>query len=191
MPSKRIFVAVDISDEARRRAAEHIDKVRTAATDVRVGWERADKLHVTLKFLGSVDERSVEDISDVVAAVAGRFSPFEMALTGTGVFPRARQPRVLFLGIDDPNGSLAAIAAQLDSRLSRLGFEKEKRSFSPHLTIARIREPQKGRGLADAHLQSRFAPEKFMVNELVVRQSELKPTGSVYSVISRHALSGA
>lgn len=190
MPSKRIFIAVDISDEARRRAAEHIDKMRAEAKDVRVGWERPEKLHVTLKFLGNTDEAMIENISNAVAAIAGRFSPFELVVAGTGVFPRARQPRVLFLGIENSDGSLAEIASQLDSRLSRLGFEKEKRSFSPHLTIARVREPQKGRGLADAHLQSRFGPERFIVNELVVYQSQLKPTGSVYSVVSRHELHG-
>jgi 2'-5' RNA ligase len=188
MPTKRIFIAVDISDEARSRTAEHIDKMRQFATDVRVSWERPEKLHITLKFFGNVDENLIDKISDAITRIAGRFSSFEIAVTGTGVFTRAKQPRVLWLGIEDRNGSLAEIASQLDSRISRLGFEKEERSFSPHLTIARVREPQKAKGLAGAHLQSRFGSEKFIVTELVVYQSELKPTGSVYSVISRHSL---
>ncbi len=187
MPAKRIFVAVDISDEARERAADHIDKMRQLAKGVRVGWERPEKLHITLKFLGNVEEERLEQISDRVGVVATRFLPFGMAVTGTGVFPRVEQPRVLWLGIENADGSLAEIASQLDSGLPRLGFEKEKRKFSPHLTIARIREPQKAKGLADAHLQSRFEAVQFTVSELVVYESELKPTGSVYSVVSRHA----
>ena len=188
MPSRRLFIAVDISDEARRLAAEHIDKMRQNAKDVRVGWEKPEKLHVTLKFLGNVDEENVGAVSDAVAAIASDHRPFEMAIAGTGAFPNGRQPRVLWLGVENADGALAQLAADVDMRLSEIGFEKEKRRFSPHLTIARIREPQKAKRLSEVHLQSRFVSQPFTVGELVVYQSQLQPTGSVYNAISRHAL---
>ena len=188
MPSKRIFVAVDISDEARRRAADHIDKMRALAESVRVGWERAQKLHVTLKFLGKVDEGIVPNVSDTAASVAASFTPFQMALVATGVFPSLKKPRVLWLGINEAS-VLPEIAASLESRFSLLGFEPEARPFSPHLTIARVREPEKAKRLAEAHLQSRFGPIEFTVTELIVYESILKPTGSVYAVVSKHSIS--
>ena len=187
MTSKRIFIAVDISDEARCLAAEHIDKMRQHAKDVRVGWERPEKLHVTLKFLGNVDEAAIDDVVNAVAPIADIFSAFEMAIIGTGVFPNPRQPRVLWLGVQDED-DLQGIAAKLDLELAKLGFEKEMRRFDPHLTIARIREPQKAKRLAEFHLHSRFESQAFAVHELVIYESVLRPTGSVYSVISRHAL---
>ena len=188
MPSRRLFIAVDISEEARRRAADHIDKMRALAESVRVGWERAEKLHVTLKFLGKVDEAHVAHVSDTTASVAAGFAPFRIALARTGVFPRLKQPRVLWLGINEER-VLPKIAADLESRLSVLGFEVEERPFSPHLTIARIREPQKAKRLAEAHLQSRFEPVEFTVTELVVYESILRPNGSVYGVVSKHPIS--
>ena len=188
MPSRRLFVAVDISEEARRRAADHIDKMRALVDGVRVGWERAEKLHVTLKFLGKVDEADVAHVSDTTASVAAGFAPFRIALAGTGVFPRLKQPRVLWLGINEER-VLPKIAADLESRLSVLGFEVEERPFSPHLTIGRIREQQKAKRLAEAHLQSRFEPVEFTVTELVVYESILRPNGSVYGVVSKHPIS--
>jgi 2'-5' RNA ligase len=187
MPAKRLFIAVDISDEARQRAADHMDDLRDIATDVRVGWERPEKLHITLKFLGNVDQGRVSVVSEIVASGAARNGPFAAELVGPGVFPNARQPRVLWLGVSD-NGLMRRIAAELGERLQKIGFETETRRFSPHLTIARIREPQKGKRLAEEHLQSRFEPVEFPVREIVLYESILKPTGSVYSVVSRHAL---
>ena len=188
MPSRRLFIAVDISEEARRRAADHIDKMRALAGGVRVGWERAEKLHVTLKFLGKVEETHVAHVSETTASVAAGFAPFRITLAGTGVFPRLKQPRVLWLGINEER-VLPKIAADLESRLSVLGFEVEERPFSPHLTIGRIREQQKAKRLAEAHLQSRFEPVEFTVTELVVYESILRPNGSVYGVVSKHPIS--
>jgi len=188
MPAKRLFIAVNISDEARRRAAAHIDKLRVSAKDVRVGWERPEKLHITLKFLGNVEDNLVAKVSDAAASVAAIFKPFRLAVVGTGLFPRIRQPRVLWLGIKNDDGSLRTLAVEIDMRLSQFGFVPEARPFSPHLTIARIRDPQKAKRLAESHLQSRFESVRFSVKELVVYESQPNPTGSVYRVVSRHAL---
>jgi RNA 2',3'-cyclic 3'-phosphodiesterase len=188
MPSKRIFIAVDISDDARRLAAEHIDRMRQQAKDVRVRWEKPEKIHVTVKFLGNDDGEKIGAVNDATAAVAQEFSPFEIAIVGTGVFPNARQPRVLWLRIENAGLTLRQIAAEIDSRLSGIGFEKEKRRFSPHVTIARVREPKKAKRLAEVHLQSPIVSQPFTVGELVVYESQLKPTGSAYTVISRHRL---
>lgn len=188
MPSRRLFIAADISDEARGLAAAHIDGLRRQATDVRVGWERPEKLHVTLKFLGNVAEEMIAAINDAAAAVARSSAPFEITIAGTGAFPNARQPRVLWLGVKDPGEALLHLAAALDDLLSAHGFEKEKRRYSPHLTIARVRVPQKAKRLAELHLQSRFSSQPFTIDELVVYESRLSPAGSTYHVISKHVL---
>jgi 2'-5' RNA ligase len=186
MPSRRLFIAVDISDEVRRLAAEHIDMIRRHARDIRVSWEKPEKLHVTLKFLGNVDDQKAGAVRESAAAAAESFSPFRAAVSGTGVFPNAQRPRVLWLGIENADGALKALAARVDELLIPIGFEKEKRRFSPHLTIARVREPGNGKGLADAHLECRFDRIEWDVRELVIYQSELKTTGSVYRALARY-----
>lgn len=187
MTAKRLFIAIDISDEARRRAAAHIDQLRAAAGNLRISWEKPGKLHVTLKFLGNVDEQQITKIEDRVRTVANEQTAFTAELTGTGAFASVQRPHILWLGIGNDDGNVTELGRATESNLVSVGFAGEKRDFSPHLTIARIREPTKGRKLASLHMYTDFEPVRFDVTELVIYESHLEPTGSVYSVISRHA----
>ena len=188
MAGKRIFAAIDISDEARGAVVAYVAKLRMDVADIRVGWEKPEKLHLTLKFFGDVDAARLLRLGTALDEVATAHKPFVAELAGTGVFPTARRPRVLWLGIQNDSGRIAKIGDEIERVSSRLGFPREKRPFSPHLTIARIREPEKGKRLAESYLQSRFASVEFSVNELVLYESVLKPAGSTYRVISRHKL---
>jgi 2'-5' RNA ligase len=97
---------------------------------------------------------------------------------------------VLWIGISDPSGKLGKLHAQLENESAKVGFEKEVRLFHPHLTIARLRQPQRAGALATAHKQMEFTPAEIAVSELLVIRSELGSAGSKYAVISRHALFG-
>lgn len=188
MPKRRIFIAIDISDEARGSVGKYTAELRSSFPDVRVGWERADKLHVTLKFLGNVDEDLVRRVEKAIAGVVPRHRPFIAEISGTGIFPGRRDPRILWLGMRRGRDEMVSLGTDIEKALEQLGFITEPRAFSPHLTIGRIREPRKGMDLAKVHLGSLFPPVEFTVPHVTIYESVLGPNGSVYSAISRKAL---
>lgn len=183
--NRRIFIAIDISDEARRRVADYIGILRREFTDLRIGWERAEKLHLTLKFLGETNEKQLTELAEIVGKTAAQFSNFELQIAETGVFPLLRKPRILLLGVKDETNNLSKISELLEIKCERIGFKREKRKFKPHLTIARLREPQKSKEIAQKHLENKFEPSRFEASEIVIYESKLQPKGSIYEVISK------
>ncbi|MBK9153007.1 MAG: RNA 2',3'-cyclic phosphodiesterase [Chloracidobacterium sp.] len=176
---KRTFAAIDLSEEARRVAAAHIDQLRRVFPGIRIGWERSEKLHFTLKFFGDVDEDLIPSLRSMLETVAAEAKVFEAILAGTGRFPPKGDPRILWFGAAD-NGNMSGLAERIASEASKLGFPKEKRRFTPHLTIARLREPSASHGLALAHLETAFEPVRFEVHGITLYESTLLPGGSVY-----------
>lgn len=192
---KRIFVAADISEEARRKTAQYIDGLKSKFRNLRVGWEKPEKLHLTLKFLGDVSERQLDEIRGSIRETIEKFAKlgysaadFNFQISGTGVFPNAKRPRVLWLGLKDESDGLNRLNEILEIECERIGFEKENRKFSPHLTIGRIREPFNSFQLAQTHLQNDFEPVEFEVSEIVIYESKLQPTGSLYSKLKSFSL---
>jgi 2'-5' RNA ligase len=184
----RVFVAVDISFEARRKAAAYIETLRSEFRQIRVGWDKPEKLHLTLKFLGDADEKQLTQLHEIVEKVSGEISLFKLRISETGVFPNARSARVLWIDVKDEAGNLARINDLLETECEKIGFAKEKRKFVPHLTIGRVREPYRAGELAKKHLENTFEPVEFEVSEIVIYESKLLPTGSIYSVVSKHEL---
>jgi 2'-5' RNA ligase len=181
---KRLFIAVDISEQARNLAAKYIAELRAAFPEVRVGWERPEKLHLTLKFLGRTSEEQLDAIAQRLKSVADTRRRFRLVLTGRGLFPSARNPRVLWLGIRDVEKKLADLANAVIDEMADLGFEPEKRGFKAHLTIARIKDPPTGGPLAEKHLQMEYEPVEFSVDEIVLYESHLRPKGSIYTKLA-------
>jgi 2'-5' RNA ligase len=177
---KRLFIAVDISEQARNLAAKYIAELRARFSDLRVGWERPEKLHLTLKFLGDTGAEQIDEICDRLTEVAATTDPFRLRLIGNGAFPSRDEARVLWLGIDDAEEKLGRLVAAINKKLAGIGVEPDERKFSSHLTIARIREPRDSRALVAAHLATQYEPVEFEVSDLVLYESQLKPTGSVY-----------
>lgn len=184
---KRIFIAVDLSDEARAAAAEYIDQLRMVSPLVRVGWERPEKLHITLKFLGDVSPDGMDGVEAALRTVAASFEPISYAIHSTGRFPPKGEARILWLGIRD-EGEMASLASDIDAYLRKLGFPAENRGFNPHLTIGRIREPSRSSHLALRHVQKHFGPVNCFAREIVIYESKLQPTGSVYSKLGAFQL---
>jgi 2'-5' RNA ligase len=185
----RVFCAVPLPIEIRERAIEHIVQLRQAAPDIRAGWERVEKMHITLKFLGEIEADRVASLSEATERAVSALQPFKLSITGAGAFPTPRNPRVLWLGITDHSNELARLQKLLEDECAAAGFQREPRAFHPHLTLARLRTPQGARRLAMLHQELGFAPMEFTVNEIVVIRSELTPGGSRYTDVSRHALS--
>lgn len=188
---KRIFVAVDISDEARRRAAAHIDSLKSVVSKARVGWVRAEKLHLTLKFLGDTGENELARLNQAVERAAALIGPFHIRLGTTGVFPSPRKARVLWLGVEDADREFRRLYQILEVECEKEGFEPEtKRDFKPHLTIARLREPGRPAELVRAHLETEFGPVEVEVPDIGIYESRLQPAGPVYLPFARYKLAG-
>jgi 2'-5' RNA ligase len=184
----RVFCAVELSDEVRAAAAEHVARLRRDFPDARAGWVRPEGLHVTLKFIGEVTAARVGDLSVAAAAAVEGFAPFGLSAEEAGTFPPRGAARVLWLGLRDESGGLARLQRRLEAECEAAGFPREPRAFKPHLTLARLRQPKGARELSDAHRRSAFGPHRFTVSELIVMRSELGPGGSRYTPLTRHAL---
>ncbi len=184
----RVFCAVELPAEVRQRAAEHAARLRERFKEVRASWPRAENLHLTLKFLGEIEENRVALLRGAAARAAEESQPFELTVEGAGAFPPRGAPRVLWLGVEDGTGGLARLHSRLEAECAAAGFEREERPFHPHLTLARLRAPQGARPLAQFHQETGFPAAQFPVTELVVMLSELGPGGSRYTPLSRHAL---
>ena len=189
MEKKRIFVAIDLSEEARDRVSTYITGLRNEFSKLRVSWARPEKLHLTLKFIGDTDKNWLRKLERAVSAVAGSHTSIDLSISGTGVFPSARKPRVLWLGIKGNTETLRKVSQEIEAEYEKLGFAHDKREFSPHLTIARLREPRIARELVEKHLAQQFKAVKFSASELVLYESSFLPTGSVYSIVSKADLS--
>jgi 2'-5' RNA ligase len=177
---KRIFIAIDISDETREAAANYIKRMSEKCPLAPVKWERPEKLHLTIKFLGSTDEATIPDVIDIVSQNAEKSRPFEIDVGGTGTFPSAKNPRVLWLGVNEPTGALKDLATRIDKDCVAIGFEPEPRAFKPHLTLARIRDPRNAGGIGLVHAAKQFGPFRFTCDRLVIYESHLGRGGSKY-----------
>jgi len=173
----RAFIAVEIG-----RVPELLKFVKALrGIDSDLKFVKLNTLHVTLKFLGDVDEELVPEIAGYMRKATDGVEPFEMFLKGTGVFPNYKRISVVWAGLDgaDP---LKKIAEKLDDGLTMVGFRQERRKFSPHITIARVRNTLDTIGLPETVKKfenTEFATLK--VDKIILKKSELTPTGPVYS----------
>lgn len=184
--SWRLFNAIELPLSVRRRVSEHIRRLREAAPDSRASWAREENLHLTIKFLGDTPVTSVAAFSEATQLAATRVSPFELIVGDCGVFPPHGQPRVIWIGIQDPSAGLINYHLALEDKCAKFGFAREPRTFHPHLTIARLRQPQGSRRLAELHRELGFEAVTVNVSDVCVIRSELRSEGSRYTVISRH-----
>lgn len=184
----RVFCAVEMPDALKTAVGDYIRILRESFPRVRASWERAEKLHVTVKFLGDIEESKVDSLCRAAARAASAFTPFKVSVEGQGAFPPRGAPRVLWLGFGEGADVFKTLQKRLDEECSLEGFKREARDFHPHLTIARIRSAEGARALADFHRQAEFTAAPFLVDEIVVMRSELNPGGARHTPLSRHRL---
>jgi 2'-5' RNA ligase len=165
---------------------EHIQLLRSEVPDAAASWSRPENVHLTLKFFGNIDQDRIQAISAAIARAVG--TQFRISVGGSGVFPKASQARVLWIGISDPTGKLAELQRRVEDECAAQGVEKEERAFRPHLTIARLRRPDGARQLAEAHLRMGFEPNEVLVKELILFRSELSSKGPTYTPVTRHVM---
>jgi 2'-5' RNA ligase len=131
----RLFTAIDIPEDVRRNLKILVDRLRPAA---HISWSPVDNLHITTKFIGEWPEERLDEMQRVLKQVPSP-GPIRIAVRGLGWFPNARNPRVFWAGVE-AGGELETLAMATENAVASIGVPKEDRKFSPHLTLARIRE---------------------------------------------------
>jgi RNA 2',3'-cyclic 3'-phosphodiesterase len=182
----RTFIAIEIPSEIKSALAALQTKLRRAGADV--SWTKPENLHLTLNFLGEVDEQRIVEVEKACVSLAAEFQPFTLSLNDTGAFPNTRQPRVLWAGLSGAIENVYEMHRRLDERLALIGFKREEKRFHPHLTIGRLKS-NKNTGELLALTDARPLPElPFLVTEIVLMKSELHPAGSEYTAMAKFHL---
>ena len=186
MERKRLFVAIDLSDEVRSSISEYVNGLKNVRTEG-IRWESIEKIHLTLTFLGDTEAAMIPDIESILFDAASRQEGFKIAFEGAGVFPNLRKARVLWIGLKR-NQNLDGLHADIENRFESIGVPKEDRRFSPHLTIARIKDARQAKPIIEQHLASEFGPIVSPVNQITLYESKTLRSGSNYSVVGRYQL---
>ena len=179
----RVFIAVDLSNEIRNALREVQHELRPLSDSAR--WVAPESIHITLKFLGEVPEKRIEEIDAQLAGLS--WKPFTVTVRGVGFFPGNRSPRVVWAGMEAP--TMQGLAEQLDTRMERLGFEKEKRAFRPHITLARASDTRMDSSLVTA--AAKFEEHEFgafVVDRVFLFRSTLKASGAIYEKLKEYLL---
>jgi 2'-5' RNA ligase len=181
-------VALDLGEVVAARAAalgrELQRRAAASAPDARITWIPADRLHLTVRFIGEVDDGDVRAVCDALQPSVA-VPPFDLSLAGVGTFPKGGSPRVLWIGIADGREPLLAVEREISARLTKLGIAEEDRPYSPHLTLARVREPA---GLRSARLLQGVTAETIgttRIDTITLFQSRLSPKGPTYTPLVR------
>ncbi len=185
----RAFVAICCPGDLREELASAAKKIGTGEAKVR--WSAADKLHLTMKFLGDVEPAQLAEVFEACRrAAADSPRQLRVEVTGFELFPSERRPRLVAARVE-PTDELAGLAARLEEEMAAIGFPPEGRRFRPHVSVGRI-DPRAGAdGLARSLAGAKSDFDGFDNSEIVVFQSELNPGGAVHTVLGRIGLGGA
>ena len=185
----RVFIAVELSESIRSAIVQVQSRLR--GTEDKIKWADPSLTHVTLKFLGEIKKEKLGAVTEVTQKIAQKFSPFLIQIKGAGAFPTLSSPRVIWLGVDRGGTNLEKIASELENHLAKNGFSKEKRKWTPHLTLGRVKllvEPEKLSGLILGAKE--VVAGEMDVREISVIESRLTPSGPIYTILERIRLKG-
>ena len=187
MPSLRTFIAVEIDPSHKQKLTHLISALKSSNSDVK--WVNETQIHLTLKFLGNIEESKVHEISDTLKSIANNAKEFTITLSNIGTFPNAKRPRVIWVGIDKGKTELKLLASQIETELEKLGFPKENRDFKSHLTLGRVRSPKNLQNLTKLLSEVSFQSESgIKINKLILFQSTLTPKGAIYKKLTELTL---
>jgi 2'-5' RNA ligase len=189
----RLFVATEIDPALARELARVAGDVRTRvesrAPRARLTWVAEERLHFTVRFIGEVDESRASSIATALAP-ALPVAPFDLTMGGIGTFPPSGRPRVIWAGIREGGDQMSAIERGVSARLATCGIAAEGRDYSPHLTLARVRDPAnlRARDVLEGVPQGSIGTTR--VEAITLFQSRLSPKGPTYVALQRTALQG-
>src|SRR5574341_2447866 len=174
----RLFIAVEISEEIRKKLATFQDTLKKL--DVDVGWVTPRNLHITLKFIGYIDEEKIDTVVTIIRESVTHIKPFDLQYVGVGAFPTNKNPRVIFANVINSGGFLTKIHERLDNQFMGLGIEHETRKFEAHLTVGRIKTRRNvGKLIEGLNSYNGFNFGSDHVAQVVLMKSDLSPEGAV------------
>lgn len=176
----RVFVAIFPPPEIRQEALEAAQRLPLGD---RIGWVKPDNVHLTLRFLGELPEEALDGIRAALRKLCAHYAPFDICLTGLGAFPSARHAQVLWVGVGEGSEQIRSLATDLAAALASLGFERERRPYTPHLTLGRIR----GRA-ANLDLPPVVSGLEFRASSVELVESKLALEGSFYKALDAFVL---
>jgi len=179
----RAFLAIDVPQEIQARLAAIQEQLRPVSASAR--WIAVESIHITLRFIGEVSEERREDIDTALGGLT--WKPIPIVVRGVGFFPGARSPRVLWAGLEA--ATMEGLAKEIDSRLERAGFDREKRAFRAHLTLARARGTRlDGEIVTAATEMAEMELGSFVADRFFLYQSTLKTRGAAYTKLKEYLL---
>jgi RNA 2',3'-cyclic 3'-phosphodiesterase len=185
----RAFIAIELPDNVKESLEEISIRLKKCGADVK--WVRTSGMHLTLKFLGNVKKEIIPTIENQLQPIFEVQRSFPLAISSLGAFPALAKPRVIWAGLNDAEKTAATLASRLEDILEPLGFKREKKPFTPHLTLGRVRSNRNSRDLIQAVRQdSEVHGPSFMADRAVLFESVLNPTGAEYFVIRSFHFSG-
>src|SRR4030042_4340913 len=187
----RAFIAIDLSAEIQQRLDEVTHNYKNQLANIPIRWVPALNIHLTLKFLGDVSLSNLNMLMDMIQAEVSSHHQFDISVGGSGAFPNNRQPRIIWVGVEAP-AELAAIQNGIEGTTGRLGYTREERAFSPHLTLGRV---SRNATSQDVKLISKTLDTTRIgflgatcVEKVHLYRSDLQPTGAVYTQIFSSSL---
>jgi len=180
----RLFIAIKLPPEITQGITKVQEELRSAGATA--NWTRPEGIHLTLKFLGEVPEERVSEIMAALTDAAKVSGKLNLEISGAGAFPNVKNPRVLWLGVTGDVEKLVRLQTAVENAMMGLGFEREERKFSPHLTLARVKFPKprdnwqkQTEGIRDVKLGG------FEADHISLMKSELRREGAVYTEVGR------
>ncbi len=188
MPRIRTFIALDPGKAVRDRMVILQEKLKQSVSDVK--WVEPSNLHLTLLFLGDVDQRDLASVCRIVSDQTSQTPQFPMTVETAGCFPNLRRPRVLWVGVGEGAQEICTLHDAIEQPLLDLGcYRREDRKFTPHITLGRVKRDVRMDDLSAALAKrADWKAGETTVKELVVMSSELTPDGPIYTVLSRAKL---
>lgn len=184
--SKRLFIAAKLP--LNDRTLDKIDFIHDKLRYEKIKWVEPRNMHLTLKFLGDTDEQIIPEIKQSLGKIAAQIPENTVKITGLGVFPNPFRPRVLWMGFEYEQ-ALEELYGLIEAEMEKLGYEREERDFKPHLTLGRIKFLKNRKDLQ--FLLDKFKDTEFQsltINEIILYESQLFPTGPVYYELAKYKL---
>ncbi len=182
----RTFLSIPVPPEIHALRDKLQDSVNSQGA--KISWIRKGNIHLTMKFIGDTPEDDVDKISHTIKDIIISTPAMKFEITGTGCFPKKTRPRILWLGINGDLTPLQHLVRNINDALDPLGYPKEEKEYVPHLTLARIKYPQKNTPDISSFLNTEYEPIKLQINKIHFMRSELFFNGSVYTILDTHYL---
>jgi RNA 2',3'-cyclic 3'-phosphodiesterase len=181
----RTFIAIELPQDIKGAISRMQAKLKASGADVK--WVAPSNMHLTLKFLGEIDDKTKDGICGLLKEIASNTPPFTVKLGGLDAFPDLRAPRIIWVGLAQGHDQTKAIADQLENNLEKFGISKETKPFSSHITIGRVRSQKNmghlTRNLSEMETNVTKKTGEFQAGKITLFKSTLLPHGPVYGII--------